>query len=176
MESATSSARGHTISLLPEPRPLPSPGFPQTPEGHSHPWEASILGPSSPFVPAVVSEQDRVPSSEQLSACPQEPSWRLAARGQECWPPEALAGPGSDGTAIVTCVLTMAEGSSPRPCCRAACQARRPAGDPLKMPLRHVRCLLWAECALAPDHRRVAPHPGLADVNLLGSGNAALRG
>lgn len=81
MESATSSARGHTISLLPEPRPLPSPGFPQTPEGHSHPWEASILGPSSPFVPAVVSEQDRVPSSEQLSACPQEPSWRLAAGG-----------------------------------------------------------------------------------------------
>lgn len=54
--------------------------------------------------------------------------------------------------------------------------ARHPAGDPLKMALCRVRCPLWAECAPAPDHRQGGtPIPGLADVNLLGAGDAALR-
>lgn len=100
-----------THNLHPPSPPSTRPWPPPDTEGPSHPWEGSVLGPRRPFVPAMVSEQDRVLSSERPSACPQESSWRLAACGQECRPPEPLAGPGSGGTAIVMCVLTMAEGS-----------------------------------------------------------------
>lgn len=60
--------------------------------------------------------------------------WRPAHRSAGLG---ASAGPGSGGTAIVLCVLTMAEGSFTRPA--GGQPARRPAGGPLKVALGRVR-------------------------------------
>lgn len=70
---------------------------------------------------------------------------------------EPLAGPGSGGTAIVMCVLTMAEGSFTRPCRRAACQAPSwgPSEDgPSPCPL--PRC--GQSGHRRPDHRAEWEH------------------